>query len=160
MEDEQKSSYWKFVGAFMVLVILGLTAFVASRIYALREEQQIQSQQLVALKQAQDETTQSNSADTYGGKTPQETLSMYTDAVAKGDYVLASKYFTPDLQEQELHNFLNASTQELSAYVVALKQLESTQGNYSEDGATFIVTGPATIMMIKSQSGVWKMGGR
>ena len=32
-------------------------------------------------------------ADTYGGKTPQETLDMFISAVEKGDYELASKYF-------------------------------------------------------------------
>ena len=32
-------------------------------------------------------------ADTYGGKTPQETLNMFIDALKKGDIALASKYF-------------------------------------------------------------------
>lgn len=32
-------------------------------------------------------------ADTYGGKTPQETLNMFIDALKKGDLDLASKYF-------------------------------------------------------------------
>lgn len=31
--------------------------------------------------------------DTYGGKTPQETLDMFVDALKKGDIELASKYF-------------------------------------------------------------------
>lgn len=35
-------------------------------------------------------------ADTYGGKTPQETLSMFIDALKKGDVELASKYFMLD----------------------------------------------------------------
>jgi hypothetical protein len=35
-------------------------------------------------------------ADTYGGKTPEETLSMLIDALKKGDIKLAAKYFTLD----------------------------------------------------------------
>ena len=35
-------------------------------------------------------------ADTYGGKTPQETLDMFVDALKKGDVELASKYFLLD----------------------------------------------------------------
>jgi len=35
-------------------------------------------------------------ADTYGGKTPQETLDMFVDALRKGDIDLASKYFLLD----------------------------------------------------------------
>ena len=34
--------------------------------------------------------------DTYGGKTPQETLNMFIDALKKGDIELASKYFALD----------------------------------------------------------------
>lgn len=35
-------------------------------------------------------------ADTYGGKTPQETLDMFVDALRKEDIELASKYFLLD----------------------------------------------------------------
>ena len=35
-------------------------------------------------------------ADTYGGKTPQETLDMFVDALRKEDIELASKYFMLD----------------------------------------------------------------
>ena len=35
-------------------------------------------------------------ADTYGGKTPQETLNLFIDALEKGDADLAAKYFMLD----------------------------------------------------------------
>ena len=38
-------------------------------------------------------------ADTYGGKTPQETLDMFVDALKKGDMDLASKYFALDTNQ-------------------------------------------------------------
>ena len=43
-------------------------------------------------------------ADTYGGKTPQETLDMFISAVEKGDYELASKYFVVERQNKELED--------------------------------------------------------
>ena len=39
-------------------------------------------------------------ADTYGGKTPEETLALFVDALKKKDADLASKYYMPWLQEQ------------------------------------------------------------
>ena len=39
-------------------------------------------------------------ADTWGGKTPEETLAMFVDALKKGDIALASKYFMLDTNTQ------------------------------------------------------------
>jgi hypothetical protein len=38
--------------------------------------------------------------DTYGGKTPEETLALFIDALKKGDTDLAAKYFVIDKQEE------------------------------------------------------------
>lgn len=43
---------------------------------------------------------QAQSKDTYGGKTPEETLSLFVDALKKGDTELASKYFILDKQDE------------------------------------------------------------
>lgn len=39
-------------------------------------------------------------ADTYGGKTPQETYALFLEALEKKDIELASKYFVLDRQEE------------------------------------------------------------
>ena len=39
-------------------------------------------------------------ADVYGGKTPEETLNMYIEALKKGDIELASKYVVVEKQEE------------------------------------------------------------
>lgn len=39
--------------------------------------------------------------DTYGGKTPEETLQLFIDALKKGDTDLAAKYFVPEKQKKE-----------------------------------------------------------
>ena len=43
---------------------------------------------------------QAQNKDTYGGKTPEETLSLFVDALKKGDVKLASKYFVLDKQKE------------------------------------------------------------
>ena len=40
------------------------------------------------------------SEDTYGGKTPQETLNMFIEALRNEDLELASKYFAPEMDEE------------------------------------------------------------
>ena len=52
-------------------------------------------------EQAQKDEEARKMADTYGGKTPQETLQMFIDAVEKGDYELASRYFVEKKREDE-----------------------------------------------------------
>ncbi len=39
-------------------------------------------------------------ADHYGGKTPEETLGMFVDALKKRDYKLAAKYYLPWKQKE------------------------------------------------------------
>lgn len=40
------------------------------------------------------------SEDTYGGKTPQETLNMFIEVLRNEDLELASKYFAPEMDEE------------------------------------------------------------
>ncbi len=39
--------------------------------------------------------------DTYGGKTPEETLQLFVEALKQGDTELAAKYFIPEKQKKE-----------------------------------------------------------
>ncbi len=64
-------------------------------------------------------------ADTYGGKTPEETLGMFIDALKKGDVELASKYFV--LREDggrngEILDELKNKTDEEKAKIVVILQ--------------------------------------
>ncbi|OGN23567.1 MAG: hypothetical protein A2918_00640 [Candidatus Yanofskybacteria bacterium RIFCSPLOWO2_01_FULL_42_49] len=52
------------------------------------------------LKRAYDKVEEPYYADTYGGKTPEETYDMFIDALKKGDVELASKYFVVEDQEK------------------------------------------------------------
>ena len=45
-----------------------------------------------------------NTADTYGGATPEETLQLFVDALKAGDIELAAKYYIPEKQGEVLHD--------------------------------------------------------
>jgi len=161
-EDEfwwrQRGSYVTFMTWFLILVFAGTWMFVGLRIWE-------RQQRTAAIQKVQTDLDRLHAqgyyeaTDTYGGKTPQETLQLYIDAVEKGDYVLASRYFIGDFEEQELQNLTNATAKELSVYVAGLKKLGATQGSYSKDGATFALGAPGvvTLTLTKSASGVWKI---
>lgn len=74
-------------------------------------------------RKAEQELHQMQLADTYGGKTPQETLRMYIEAVEKGDYELASKYFVIENQKSELGSFNNSSEADLQKFLEILGRL-------------------------------------
>lgn len=65
-------------------------------------------------------------ADTYGGKTPQETLDMFVEALRAEDVELASKYFMldTDLSAENIENYLTHKSQ--------LAQLEDARNKLQE----------------------------
>lgn len=105
--------------------------------------------------------------DTYGGKTPQETLDMFVEALRAGDTELASKYFVlkedekidqkwidllKDLKDKNnLERFAddigkyNNSKEVSESYFVFIYK--------NEDGSL----GLQLVMIFNKQSGVWKI---
>ncbi len=75
--------------------------------------------------------------DTYGGKTPEDTLKMYMNALKKRDYVLASKYYFPWQQELALvdikdwENYPDALQEYLDAYDKQILDKEKNITGYS-----------------------------
>lgn len=92
---ENKSKYWKFAVGFLVIIILvGGGYFVWGRYLSPQARYTRQTQENYEKYlgwQKNFETAMKN--DTYGGKTPEETLKMFIDALRKDDVELASKYF-------------------------------------------------------------------
>ncbi len=76
-------------------------------------------------------------ADHYGGKTPEETLDMFVDALKKRDYKLAAKYYLPWKQkeaEEDLKDWMEEHTKGfqlfLSVYDKDLIKTEDSALNY------------------------------
>ena len=114
-----------------------------------------------ALKQLEADDYRAAMADTYGGKTPQETLLMYIQAIEKGDYVLASKYFIGQKQEEELEGFQKPATEEdKRRYIKILSSLH--EDGYNNDKERFNMRanldGPDFFASFKKYpNGIWKI---
>lgn len=95
-------SYKRFVLLFLAIVLIAAGGyFIWSRFF--------KYDPVKAYETAEKKYVEAMKADTYGGKTPQETLDLFVKALRAGDVELASKYFLIDE---------NASREE---YLAALK---------------------------------------
>ncbi len=96
--------------------------------------------------------------DTYGGKTPEETLRMFIDAVEAGDYELASKYFTVEKRKGELDTLQKTSQNNNIDFLLGyLYQTMNSGGYFSTDGKIYTIKNPVFIEFILYPSGIWKI---
>ncbi len=104
--------------------------------------------------------------DTMGGKTPEETLALFLEAVKKEDFDLASQYAIFDLQS-EIKNTL-AEYKNSEYWQIYLGWLSSTKKslkkdyNFGPDSATyesFDNQGRRVIFvsLVKNKNGIWKI---
>lgn len=95
--------------------------------------------------------------DTYGGKTPKETLEMFIKAVEKGDYELASKYFV--IAKQEKWKKMLKKAENIDEFLKEVKQVKENinTGKYSEQEDWFRVDKPVVIEFMRYPNGVWKI---
>jgi hypothetical protein len=91
-------SYLKHIAAFLGLIVLvGGSYFVWDGYFSPEAKYEREIEKGIAELPGKLEAYKANmEADTYGGKTPEETLQMFIDALKKGDIELASKYFALD----------------------------------------------------------------
>jgi predicted negative regulator of RcsB-dependent stress response len=97
-----KRKYWKFVVWFLAIIVLAAGGFFVWDKYfspeAKLNRQNAENYQKYLDWQANYEKAMKE--DTYGGKTPEETLKMFIEALRKGDIELASKYFALNTNEK------------------------------------------------------------
>lgn len=154
-----KSSRWKFFFAMLGIILSVVGLYAVANLYTSRQGRE-QAQVLTNnLKQAEEDIVKQQMADTNGGKTPQETLLLYIDAIEKRDYELASKYFILENQKYEINLLNNADAQTKSSYLALLKNLSALKGVYSADGKSYSipVNDKASVNFIVYPSGVWKI---
>jgi len=118
--------------------------------------------------QGLDEYYQKFAEDIYGGKTPQETLDMFIEALEKGDIDLAAKYFAMDdnLSRKEWEDGLKQAQQEGRIEEI-IKELKKAQPSSSQPGYEtayeFMILGESGLadysveMEFNQYSGVWKI---
>ena len=147
--------FWKFLVGFFTIMAAGFFFLVWANDYHIGSEQKSGEQYLKDLKRAYDE-------DTYGGKTPEETLSLFIDALKKGDTDLASKYFVPEKQEEWKENLEKVKERnQLNSMINDLTNAERGK-DLSSETSRFVVANSSneviTVFNIsKIPNGVWKI---
>jgi hypothetical protein len=168
IKEQDKSSKKGGLGFKMglILIIVGVIIFLPILVFLFQKYENytlIQKDKIFKerLRQAQQEEYEKAMADTYGGKTPAETLQMYIEAIEKGDYELASKYFIEPNREEELKSFTKATKENIDNYLKLLKSAHSNilknLGSYSFDKNYFIIYEPIGISMKLYPNGIWKI---
>ena len=105
--------------------------------------------------------------DAYGGKTPEETWTMFLDALKKGDVELASKYFVVEKQAQEKQDLQKAKDEGRLEQVIKgfSKPLEKQGGDPSEKARYIIpfvnksgqVEAYPVIFSLNPYTDIWKL---
>lgn len=146
--------FWKFLVGFFAIMVAGFFYLVWANNYHVGSEQKPAEQYLKDLKRAYDE-------DTYGGKTPEETLALFIAALKKGDIELASRYFVPEKQEEWREVFAKEKNAGgLKNIVIEAQKLELSKNDGQR--AFFTITNNRNVVEVQVilalvPNGIWKI---
>jgi len=151
------SKFWTKVW-FAVFILAGLwgLVFVFTRGYFSSEARQLRKQMKMV-----EEWENKYKNDTFGGSTPEETLTLFIDALKKGDTDLAAKYFVLDKQEEWRSDLSKIAEKGLlPAMVGDLERTELSIKNNSAffsliDENKFVVS--ELVMHKNTDTGRWKI---
>src|SRR3990167_1307191 len=135
-------SWLKHALAFLGILIVVLLALAIWEGYKIERQRDAVLGISDALKREQEENYRRAMTDTYGGKTPQETLRMY---------------ITEKNREKELQSWSNASPEFKDQVLDMLEQSIKSQGSYSSDKTGFVISDPLLVDFILYTNGVWKI---
>lgn len=149
--------YKKIITAIIVVVVL-FSVFMGWEVFKQWQVKRSVEKFAQMLKQLEQEDYQRAMADTYGGKTPQETLQMYIDAVEKGDFELASKYFIGEKQEEWKKELVDIKAAgKIDAFLNPIKAALQMEGEYSMDKQSFSIYEPVAVDFLLYPNGIWKI---
>ena len=151
---------WKFVGTFFVVIALGYAGLMGMGMYHAWKGENQARELAESLRRDREAWHQERFRDTFGGTTPQETLRLYIDAVEKGNYELASRYFILEKQDAWKRE-LDVIYQEdrMTQFLSPLLLAQESKGEYSRSGDTYSIHTPVMISFIKYSNGLWKLAG-
>src|SRR3989344_7948666 len=118
---------WKFETGFLLIIGAALLVWAATVYFSPGAQQQRDAEEYLERLQAD------YANDTFGGATPEETLSLFIAALEKGDIELASKYFLPEDREKwsqniesvQKNNHINEMVDDLSRAEKSKQGIES-----------------------------------
>lgn len=142
----------KFVGVFAVIIIAVLTALYYVNYYFSPEQKALRYYAELERQYAE---------DTYGGKTPEETLRLFIDALKAGDIELASKYFVMEEREKTKKDLEAVKNDDgLNKVIERMQNFRSSK--IDNDKAWFVITDKNRVIkyesfLSKNQNNVWKI---
>jgi len=154
---KKRKTRWKLLGAFLLIIVAAFGGLWLLGDYEMRKREWQIDALARGLKEWEKQDHERAMADTYGGRTPQETLQMYINAVEKGDYELASRYFIQEKQESELIKLQNSKKEDTNNVLTFLKQGVNAEGSFSEDNKKFIIRKPIFINFVLYPNALWKI---
>jgi hypothetical protein len=133
-----KVVYWVIGVTMVILAILYFLGVYGYRIqnYFIEKSQE---EYLANIERNKAALLEMQKNDTYGGKTPEETLDLYISALKAGDIELASKYSEISVEKSKLQD------EELRAYKEALER----------DGDLHVVLGNMNNIVKKGKKNIW-----
>lgn len=158
MKFSQKSKSHKIFWTIVIILFILFLAELGLRYYekwqGVRQVEELARE----LERIESEREAIKTADTIGGKTPQETLRMFISAVEAGDYELASKYFVVEEQEKWKKELNEIKVKDnLETFLGPLVEARISQGEYSKSKDTHSIHKPVLISFVKYPSGNWKI---
>ncbi|HPT40104.1 MAG TPA: hypothetical protein PLQ44_00655 [Candidatus Paceibacterota bacterium] len=170
-QPKKRRVAWIIIASIIILVALFLLFGGYDGIKGVYNNWQDRKNAALMIKgynEMMDKISKTLTEDTYGGKTPQETLDMFINALEKGDIELAGKYFALDdnLSRQKWEDALKDSYMkgEVPKIIGLLKRLEaSSEQSILETEYEFIVLGENGLadyivhMRLNEYSKVWKI---
>jgi len=100
---------------------------------------------------------QQKESDKWGGKTPEETVRLFTEAIKKGDFELASKYGREEIKS-ELEKMKTAGQMNLLMRELETGKIVMFDNRYDADLRTDIDGVKVRVLsMHKSDGGTWKI---
>ncbi|KKS73636.1 MAG: hypothetical protein UV53_C0035G0007 [Candidatus Azambacteria bacterium GW2011_GWE1_42_9] len=98
-------------------------------------------------------------SEKWGGKTPEETVALFTDAVKKGDFELAGKYGDEEIKSELEQMKTDGKIEQLIKWLKTgeLREISGFGGNdfnmtIKENGQEIWI-----LSMHKSDNGIWKI---
>ena len=152
-----KPKRYRLVAILFTILVIAIGAIIIARAYEKWAGMESVEKLAKALRQYEEEVLEKQIADTYGGKTPQETLQMYIDAVERGDYELASKYFVREKQGGEFGSLKTAPKENIDNIQNMLKEALVSEGGFSSNGKGYLIRKPILVNFVLYPNGVWKI---
>ena len=175
--EKPKRKYLKFIIGFLAIIILAAGGFFVwdkyfSPMAKINRETQKNYEKYLEWERNYEKAMKE---DTYGGKTPEETLQMFIEALKREDIELASKYFMLETDTQDpdyltrgkifsaLENYKTQN--KLGGLISILSTLKPSRSNQSlDDGDYEFVSYDkdenveiTLLMVLNKQSNIWKI---